>query len=478
MAFVQSSIPQEEQNQLGPTGQTTPNPLSMLPPQAAQTGGSSGQGGGGIGAGAPSVGTSTQFGSASSRLGDYLKANQDQVQQMANQVAGQMGAQYSGIKSGIDQAGQDFAGQVAAGYTPSDPTLLSQVQANPTAVASNPNSVKAFQAQLNDQYTGPTSFEASAPYANVQKNVQDAVQQSQLLGTYPGLSTYLQNNIENNATPGQNTLDTVLLQGNQPAFQTVQQAAAPFSGLTDYLSGLANTQNQGVQAAQAAAPAARQAAASALGTATGNFNTGINAEESAALNKVKNYNTALQAAQQKTSSGVNLINQLRDIMGQYGASYPAGVNPPWADPNSVTVPNQVAALPSASSVASPKDYETLAALTTLAGGPINSPIDLSTADQAGTFSAPGSIDTSSIQNAYQAMKDFLTGPQGNNITVGSSANLNPFVSAGNQWYQNLVTQLGGYVYPGSGNYPTVFNVTNQSPPNGAGGLGGTGLGGV
>ena len=324
MAFVSSPIPQEEQNQFAPTGQTTPNPLSLLPPQAAQTGGSAGQGGASQGGAAPTAGTPTQFGSSASKLSDYLSANQDQVQGMANQVAGGLGDQFNSVKGGIDQAAQTFGGQVQGGYTPSDPNLLSQVQNNPTQAASDPNDIKSFQSQLNDQYTGPTSFEGSQPYAGVQEGITNAVQQAGQLNTYPGLSTYLQNNYETNATPGQNTLDSVLLQGNQPAYQTVQSAAAPFASLPDYLNSTAQTQDQAVQAAQAAAPAAQQAAQAALTGATGNLTNAVNQEYGTAQQQVGNYNQQVQQAQADVANDIPLINQLQSIMGQYGASYGNG----------------------------------------------------------------------------------------------------------------------------------------------------------
>jgi len=263
--------------------------MAVLPPQA---GGSSGQAGAGA-QGIPSKGTPTQFGSGASRLSDYLQANKDQVQEMANQVSGQMGTQFGNIQSGIGQAANQFGQQVQNSYTPTDPTILEQVKTNPVEAAKNPSSVSSFQKQLNSQYSGPANFESTTPYQSVQKSVQDAMQQANLLGNYQGLSGYLQNNVEKNATPGQNTLDTVLLQSSQPAFQTVQNAAKPFSGLGDYLSGITAQQNQSVQAAQQAAPATRQAAQQALQSATDPLIEGLNTGYQTAFNKSKDYNTGL-----------------------------------------------------------------------------------------------------------------------------------------------------------------------------------------
>lgn len=398
MAFVNSPLPQEQQNQFGPTGQTTANPLALLPPQAAQTGGSAGQGGGAQGGGAaPSVGTPTQFGSSASRLSDYLKANQDQVQNMANQISGNLGTQFGNVKGSIDQAGQDFGNQVSSGYTPYNPDTISQVSSNTVDFAAKPENVKAFQSQLNDQYTGPTNFESSSPYAGVQENITNAVQQAGQLGSYPGLSTYLQNNVETNATPGQNTLDTVLLQGNQPAYQSIQEAAKPFGTLPDYLSSVGKTQNANVQAAQQAAPAAQAAAQAAL---TGQENS-LGSTLAGELN-------AGQAAYQSYGQRVNdLIGSLSQPATQVGQQFwqanqidprlqgaLAGISNfnMWDPSEGVSVPQAATWLspaqqiqaPGQADVATQKDADMAQALALLSGGSYAAPVT-----SAGNYQIPG-----------------------------------------------------------------------------------------
>ncbi len=110
MAF----LPQDEQNQNAPQGQTTNNPQNGgagLPPQGA--GGSVGAATGGAKAGSsPATGTSTQFGSSASKLGDYLSANAPQIQNQANNIVGGLNNQYGQVNQDITNAANQFQSQV------------------------------------------------------------------------------------------------------------------------------------------------------------------------------------------------------------------------------------------------------------------------------------------------------------------------------------------------------------------------------
>lgn len=439
MAFVSSPLPQEEQNQLSGTGQTTPNPMGLLPPQATQTGGSSGQAGATAGSGpTPGIGTSTQFGSGASRLGDYLKANQDQVQQMANNISGNINSQFNSVQKGVDQAASQFGSQVQAGYTPTDPTVLKQVQDNPVQAAGNADTVSSFQKQLNDQYTGPSNFEGTNLYGGAQKQVQDAIQQSNLLGTYPGLSTYLQNNVEQNATPGQNTLDTVLLQGNMPAYQTVKDAAKPFAGLNDYLTNATSQQDKAAQTAAQAAPAAKQAAQDVFGNVTTGFNKSLQDKLNAASTGAKNFNSSYNDLIARLSNtmptgmdnGIKALTpeQLKGIgvnqsaldqyaqANQYLNNYsqaPGPVNQmlgnmPAASPmqlSSFLSGGTPANLPAGlSDVASPDDFAESSALSTLGGNAYSPILSQGNAAQAGTYKPGGTYQTFNTDNANQLVQ--------------------------------------------------------------------------
>ncbi len=455
MAFVNSPLPQEEQNQFSGQGQTTPNPLQNLPPQA---GGSAGQGGNGApsGGGTPGVGTPTQFGSNASKLSDYLTANQDQVQGMANQIAGNIGTQYNTVKGGIDQAGQQFGQQVQNSYTPNDPTLLQQVKDNPVQAASNPGNVSSFQKLLNDTYSGPSSFEGSQQYGGVQQKVTDAMQQAKLLGTYPGLSAYLQSNVETNPTPGQNTLDTALLQSSQPAFQTVQSAAAPFAGLQDYLTQLSGSQNQMVQRAQQEAPAAQQAAQSTLQGLTQPLIQNLNTGYQTAFDKAQQYNTGLNNVAQKigNSNFSGLTPDEQKMIGynpaltQFMQDYPT-ILPAQAAQNPINfsqyfTQGDQAKTPTPANTVTPDQLAQYQALTTLSGNApqglnfqlpqeLQGPVGLGGQLPAYNNQQAGQAIQQSYQNIYDQLRNNNWGsvsPADRQKIEGYMTSLNKFLSNG------------------------------------------------
>ncbi len=244
MAYVPNQLPKEEENQFAPTGATTPNPI---PPQTGGSAGSSSQGTGG----APGQATSTQFGSNAAKLSDYLKANEPQVGQFGQQVAGQLTDQYNKTMGNIDTGFGNFNQQVGQSYTPANQDQINQATTNPTEFAKNPENVKAFQSMYNDQYTGPQNFEGTDIYAGLNDNVNKSVENAGLTGSFSGLQTYLNNNLNTGSnSPGVQTLDTALLQRSPEASQAIQSAAAPYKNLTDYLAGKTQAGNAAVQNAK------------------------------------------------------------------------------------------------------------------------------------------------------------------------------------------------------------------------------------
>lgn len=403
MAFIQSPIPEEQQNQFGGGGTTTANPLGTLPPQAS--GGSSGQGTSGGAAKAPGVGSPTQFGSAASRLSDYLSANANQTQGMAGDIAGKFNSQYGQQQGAIQGLGQQFGQDVNKGYTAYNSGLVDQATQNPDwFVKQNPDNVKAFQSQLNDQYTGPSNFESYQPYAGVQQGVNQALQQSELVKTYPGLSTYLQNNAQGNYTPGMNTLDTTLLQAYQPAYQTIKGAADQFGNLPGQLSDVAKGGNAAVQAAQAEAPKAAQYAQQGLTSAQDRINKAIQDQLTSAQGAYGTYNKdvgQLRGAAQDINSAV------QDYLRQNSNISISGNNDflaPWVNLQEMTT------TPTLENVSRPEDFANILALQQLAGNPgaINTPLDLSKASMAGTFGLPQDLEAAINNQAVpEAMRNEL-----------------------------------------------------------------------
>ena len=282
MAFVANNqTVDQNQNLTAPSGTTSPNPLSNIPP--AQTGGSTGVGT--SGGGAPNTASPKQFGSAATNLGAYLTENAPQVQGQANTIAGNLNNTYGQVNTDLGNAVGGFNQQVASSYQPQNQTLLQQEQSNPTAFAGDAGNVSAFQGQLNDVYNGPQNFESTTPYSNIQNEVGQAVTTAGQWNTPGGISAAVQAS-EPNATPGISGLDSALLQGTPSAISTVQQAAQPFQNLTGYLANDVTAADQGVANAQ---QTAQQVAAAANAQLTGQ-EQGLTAQE-AADNQAA-YNTA------------------------------------------------------------------------------------------------------------------------------------------------------------------------------------------
>lgn len=414
MAFVEGPLPNQEQNTQAPSGQTTPNPLGMLPPQTTSTGGSAGQGGGSSGTNPPGVGTSTQFGTNASKLSDYLSANAGQVQQMGQNIAGNLTNQYNQVNADIGNAVSGFGQQVAGGYTPQDKSVVDQAAANPTQFASTPGNASAFQSQLNDQYTGPTSFESTTPYANIQGEVNQAVQGAGLLNNPAGISSYLNSNVEQNATPGQNTLDSILLQTEPQSIKAVQDAAAPYAGLTNYLAGQTQQANTAVPLAQQSAQQAAQYAQGQINPVVSNWQTGLNktiasneAQRAAYNSAQSNLLAAVQGGGEQLSPAqlsqlgnpsypaINEFNNLSAIdTQQYGGTN--NVNLANYLQGNISPFNTVA---NAANSASPTDYATADAFAQLEGQGFSNPLPA----QAST---PWALPQSTAYlNANQALID-------------------------------------------------------------------------
>lgn len=418
MAYVQAPIPQNEANLAGPQGQTTPNPLSQLPPQGTQpTGGSAGQGGSAGGTNAPGVGTSTQFGSNASKLSDYLSANAPQIQSEGNQIAGNLTSQFGQVQGDVNTAAGAFGNQVNAGYTPQNTDLVNQAAANPTQFVQNPQNVTDFQAQMNDAYTGPQNFESTSPYSQVQGEVNQAVQGAGLLNSPAGLSSYLQSNIPGQYTPGMSLLDTSLLQANPQASQAVTQAAAPFQGLPAYLTGMTSAADALVAPAQQQATQAKTQAQQALTGATAPLVSSLNTELADATTGETNYNQQLSDIGAKISAGnygqltpaeqslIGFNPNILPLEQQYPSIFPtqAAANP--IDFSSFYTPGKMADLPTPAGVVTPDQQAEYQALAQLSGTP---PAGLN-------FSMPTTLSPYSLPN---------TVPQYNNEQAGQAMNAN------------------------------------------------------
>lgn len=413
-----------QENQYAPQGQTTPNPAGEAPPQS---GGSAGDESGGGNAKTSAGGTPTQFGSSASKLGDYLSANAPQVQSQADKMAGGLNAQYGQLQGGIQNAANQFGQQVQGGYAAPNKELVNQAFSNPSQFVMNPDSVKAFQAQYNNQYTGPQNFEGTQGYGDIQGKIGQAVQQGNLLGTQTGLQSYLQGNSKN-PTSASSTLDALLMRGNPGAQQTIQNAAGQFGNLTGQLGTATTGANKSVQEAKQAAQQSKEEAQQGLTNYGNTFNQSLQDRLNQALGQSTQYNQDVNQLRGGAQTYQNAIQS-------YLAQHPQLTNPgeanlsPWLNLQQMNAPQL-------GQVAGTQDYSNLAAINQLAGSPVQSQLNLADQGQAGTFALPQDLQAAIANGAVpQAMTQQVQG-LGNQLTQA-------YAPLGNQITQyNQITQHG------------------------------------
>lgn len=233
MAYVSKQIPDDQENIFARTEATTPVP---------QGGGSAGSEPNGA---APGVGTPTQFGSNAAKLTDYLNANKGRVQQFGQDVAGRLTNSYDTTLGNINQGFNQFSNDVSGSYTPPTQEQVNSALSKPEEFSKDSSNVDQFRQWYNPSYSGPQNFEGSSMYSNLNDQVNKAVDNSKLVDTLPGLSTFLGQSNQY-ATPGMNALDSALLYRSPEARGAIQSAAAPAKTLNDYLSSKAGEANQAV----------------------------------------------------------------------------------------------------------------------------------------------------------------------------------------------------------------------------------------
>jgi len=419
MAFVANQTPEDEQNKFGLTSPTTP-----LPPQS---GGSSGAGAQGKGA-APGVGTPTQFGSNAAKLSDYLAANKDQVQNFGNQVAGNLTQGFNQAQGAIDQGFNNFNQQVNQSYTPPDASKVSQAASNPADFAKDPNNVSQFQGWWNNQYTGPQNFESTQPYSDINNQVNQAVQNASLVGTEGGLGTYLGNAGYNDTTPGMRSLDTALLQRSPDSSQAIRDAAKPYAGLNDYLSGKTQAADQAATTAQQAADQARtglQNQFTGPGGVIPTFQNNLQNEVTTAQNQAQQrYQDAANAVKSldvnnlennpqtfadlgfgSPTSPNSFSNQITNYNYKIGQLQKNGQNATPFDFSTYLNPANSQASINAANIASPEEYANLGALGQLTGQDLSSILNQANISQAGTANK----DIVNFRDPYSDLMNYYNG---------------------------------------------------------------------
>lgn len=385
-----SFLPIRQDNEEAPQGQTTNAPGQEGTQAPPETGGSVGDEGAAPAKGS-ATGTPTQFGSSASKLGDYLTANAPQIQGQADTLSNTLNTQYGTLNQGITDAANQFQQQVQGGYNANNPDVVNQAMSDPTKFASDPNNVSDFQGQYNNTYTGPTNFEGSQGYSDLQNQVGQATTQANLLGNQAGLQSYLQGQ-GTNPTQAMSTLDSLLLRGNPEAQAKINTAAGQFGNLTGQLGTATTGADQSVVDAQNAADASRAYAQGQINPYAQNFGNTLNQNIQTTQDAINAFNTTANQNISNIGQAKSFVDPTAAVFQQYGLAVPD-----YLQSYNQAPPSLWGKTANAANTASTDDYAKAQALQQLIGSGYQSPLDQSTIGQAGT-SMPGAISAVKTPN--------------------------------------------------------------------------------
>jgi hypothetical protein len=246
----------------------------------------------------------------------YLGANTGQAGKVADVLSGNLQNQYNTANQAIGQAQQNYSQQIEGARNPFNQDVATRAAASPSQFNQNPNDVAAFQKMYSGAYNGPQSFSGSPDYSNLVSQVEKGQKQASLVnqGT-PGMMTLLQQSEAangRNPSQGVTALDSLLLQEAPENYSRISAAAAPFAGLTDYLS---TTQKGLDTAAQNAAKEAADTGSQLQGQFIGpkgvapQLQDTLNQNLQSASKKAADYNTSISSIIDKLNNGQPLTQQ-------------------------------------------------------------------------------------------------------------------------------------------------------------------------
>ncbi len=248
MAFVQTLSPEEEEQKK----------QKINAPELSAAGGDIT---GSTGPSLPSPQVSGQGGFTD--VGAYLDANREQASQMGDVVAGNIGTEGQGLKSGIDTDKTGFGTMVQSGSVASNQALIDEILADPSGFlgSNNADKLSAFRKMKNTTgYTGPTGIYDPDKELEVRGKVgQFSDKLSTLEQPGGGYTDYLYG-AGQNPTLGQVELDSLLLNQDPTARGKIDTQVGQFKNLNDYL-------DQAIQGSITEADAARIGTNEAMGQA-------------------------------------------------------------------------------------------------------------------------------------------------------------------------------------------------------------------
>ena len=485
MAFiVDQNAPQQGVNQVG---------VQSAP---VSSGGAGVAGGPTKAAATPGVNVPAQ---PSAQLSAYLQANQPQSSNLAGQIAGNLTGNVNAVQNAITPAVDIYTGQL--NNVQDNPTLDTLVSTSPsqatapvptpftpgpndsTEIPNHPNpDIAEFQNELNASANAPSStdtFETTQPYADLTSQIQNDVEQANLWsqGNNPAsLATALTPYESSAATSGDITLDSLLLSQNPEAYSQIQSAIAPTGNLQGQLNAGAATADQYLNSAitnDQASTAAAQAAAQTFATNLTDYLTSQVANQTQQQQQqnqqiLSDLTNNTPSPQDLTILGITpeqwqlLSSQMTTAAAPSTVNFntnlgPQTVSAPAAPISLVQYLSQTQPNISAANIATPQNYEDVAALNNLVGAnapaEIISPATSNEALSAPTVAANNNFDFSaanlaSLLNPLEAQGQALEN-YGN--STENQYTQNQFGGQTPQQYNTFITDLNG----------ALTNINNQ-----------------
>lgn len=345
-------------------------------------------------------------------LGAYLRANASQAVQMGQKIAGNLNETAQKAIGDVDTAQQNVNAGVNAQYIAPNADLVGRAASDPNAFVQNPDDVRAFQAQRDAAYTGPANFESTPDFSNANASVNSAISKAPDVTQESGIHQLVRGQ-EKNPTLGMENLDALLLQGTPAALAPIQEAVPQFGTLKDYLSGKAGETNKNIQKtitdAQSANAGVQDKFLTGANAVVPEWEKALTGKLVPAQKQADNYNEAINKI-------ISQQNELNPLVAKEKAAEKAandllgGAQPYWtSDFSSLTKPPPAPLVnsPTLQNISTPEDYQRESALEQLLGtGLGTTPINQSTASQAGTYQVPGqtpSLDWSGSQASYDEL---------------------------------------------------------------------------
>jgi hypothetical protein len=362
----------------------------------------------------------------SAQLSAYLSANQPQASNLAGNIATSIGNDVNATAGAIQPAVNTYTGNLYS--VPTDQGVNQAVTSSPSSLT--PEQQATYKEQLGASAKAPNSantFETTQPYQDLTSSIQKSVEQANLWNAgndVSKISPVLQPFEGPQTTPGDTTLDALLLSQTPEAVSKLQAATAPVANLQTQLDTGAAQANTALQNAIAQDTATTNAVTNAGNAYVQNLTAYLNGAVSKAQDEAAKgnatiltdlQNQTLTPAEQATLGVTNdqwgtLKEQLTLAqtpqtvqsggLRQYSAQTPTV---PIDLTQYLTQQNPNAAI-TATNTATAKDYADLAALQSMMGtaAPGNVPINTANASQAGT--APKGLSTLDYTSATETAK--------------------------------------------------------------------------